>query len=90
VVKEELALEVRGSDEGAILRLGIKPPRRSNPPPRLMLRYSGSPGRASLSSGETEGSFLVKTSRELVVLHGTSYFGVRQVPGVPAASSSSE
>jgi hypothetical protein len=85
-----LALEVRGFAEGAILRRSTNPSRRSNPPPRLMLRHSGSPERASLSSGETEGGFLVKTSRELVVPHGTGYFGVRQGPGVPTVSSSSE
>ena len=84
-----MALEVRGFDEGAILRRSTNPSRRSNPPTRSMLRPSGSPERASLPSGEAEGSFLVKTSRELVVPHGTGYFGVRQGPGVPAASSSS-
>jgi hypothetical protein len=64
--------------------------RGSNPPTRSVLRQSGSPERASLSSGEAEGSILVKTSRELVVLRGTGYFGVWQGPGVPTVSTSSE
>ena len=32
----------------------------------------------------------MKTSRELVVPNGTGYFGVRQGPGVPTISTSSE
>jgi hypothetical protein len=85
-----LALEVRGLVGGAILRKGPNPSTEEQSSDQVDASSIGL-ARASIAVvGRNRGQFLVKTSRELFVPRGTDCFGVRQRPGVPIASTSSE
>jgi hypothetical protein len=85
-----LALKVRGFGGGAILRRTTNPSTEEQSSGQVGASSLGL-ARASIAVvGRNRGQVLVRTSRESFVPHGTGCFGVRQGPGVPTASASSE
>jgi hypothetical protein len=81
---------IRNPDGGETILRGSNPSREGESSDQVDASSFGLARTSIAVVGRSRGQILVKTSRELVVLHGTSYFGVCQCPGVPAVSGSSE